>query len=143
MPEGDPQIDHADEEKEHQSEQSGRPAYELPRGKAGSGGEQRASDEIRPEPARRHVRRDRLRDKRGAAEMLGREGSQWNRDEDTGQEDELVPGAGRAELFAKDEDPGGKIKETGKRHPEIGGRKHREHISEEAAEIISRVRRLS
>src|SRR3974390_1184291 len=112
MPEGNPQVDHADEEKEHQSEQSGRPAYELPRGKAGSGGEQRASDEIRPEPARRHVRRDRLLDKLGAAEMLGRECSQWNGDKDTSQEDELVPGAGRAELFAKEENSGDKIKET-------------------------------
>src|SRR3974390_573855 len=114
MPEGDPQIDHADEEKEHQSEQSGRQADELPRGKAGSGGEQRASDEIRPEPARRHVRRDHLLDKLRSAEMLGREGSEWNGDEDTGQEDELVPAAGRAEFFAEDEDPGDKIEEAGK-----------------------------
>src|SRR3974390_3717143 len=137
MPEGNPQVDHADEEKEHQSEQSGREHYKLPRGKGGSGGEQRASEKIRPEPARRHVRRDRLLDKLGAAEMLGREGSQWNGDEDTSQEDELVPGAGRAELFAKEENSGDKIKETGNRHPEVGGRKHREHIREVAAEIIS------
>src|SRR5271165_6859031 len=92
------QINHADKQKEHQSEQGGRQAYELPESKTSSCREQRASDKIRPEPVRRHVRRDHLLDKLGAMEMLGREYSQWNGDEDAGQEDELVPAAGRAEL---------------------------------------------
>ncbi len=53
--------------------------------------------------------------------MFGREDSEWNGDEDTAQKDELVPAAGRADLFAKYEDSGDKIDKPGKGHPEIGG----------------------
>ena len=38
--------------------------------------------------------------------------------------DELVPAAGRDELFAKDEDSDDKIDKPGKRHPEICRGKH-------------------
>src|SRR5271166_1452444 len=119
MPERGWQINHADKQKEHQAEQGGRQAYELPEGKTGSCGEQRASDKIRPEPARRHPGRDHLLDKLGAAEMLGREYSEWNSDEDTAQGDELVPAASRADLFSKYKNAGDKIDEPGKTHPEI------------------------
>src|SRR5580658_3490953 len=64
-------IKHADKQKEHQSEQSGRQAYELPHSKTGSCCEQRASDKISPEQVRRHPGRDHILDKLRAAEMLG------------------------------------------------------------------------
>src|ERR1017187_6667955 len=95
------QVNHADKQKEHQSEQGGRQAYELPESKTGGCGEQHASNKIRPEPVRRHVRRDHIPHKLGAAEMFGREYGEWNGDEDSAQSDELVPAASRAELFAK------------------------------------------
>ena len=51
--------------------------------------------------------------------MLGREDGEWNGDEDRSQSDELVPGASRADLFAKYEDSGDKIEKPGKSHPDI------------------------
>src|SRR5271165_3337460 len=112
-------VNHADEKKEHQSEQGGRQSYGLPHSKTGGCCEQRASDKIRPEQVRRHPGRDHILDKLGTVEMLGREYSEWNGDEDTAQGDELVPAACRADLFAEYENSGDKIDKPGKPHPEI------------------------
>ena len=51
--------------------------------------------------------------------MLGREDGEWHGDEDRAQGDELVPSAGRADLFAKYEHSGDKIDQPGKGHPDI------------------------
>src|ERR1700732_1894977 len=112
-------MNHADKQKEHPSEQGGRQAYELAHSKTGSCCEQRASDKIRPEQVRRHPGRDHILHKPRAAEMLGREYSEWNCDEDTAQGDELVPAASRADLFSKYKNSGDKIDKPGKTHPEI------------------------
>jgi hypothetical protein len=57
---------------------------------------------------RRHPGRDHIRDSHRAAEMLGREYSEWNGDEDTAQGDELIPAASRADLFSKYKNSGDK-----------------------------------
>src|ERR1039458_3471310 len=82
------------------AQQGGRKAHELPHSKTGRCCQQRTSDKIRPEPVRRHPGRCHLLDKLGAVEMLRREYGQWNGDKDTAQSDELVPAAGRADLFS-------------------------------------------
>ena len=106
--------------KEHQPEQGGRQANEPSGSKTGGGGEQRASDEVGPEPAGRHPGGDDILDHLGAAEMFGREDGEWHGDEERAQEDEVVSAARRAEIFAKHEVSGGKIDKPGKSHPEIG-----------------------
>src|ERR1700719_4881152 len=114
-------INHADKQRKHQSQQCGRQAYELPHSKTGSCCEQRASDKIRPEPVHRHPGRGHILDiPRTAVEMLRREYSQWNGDEDTAQGDELVPAASCADLFSKYKNSGDKIDKPGKTHQEIG-----------------------
>jgi len=70
---------------------------------------------------RRHPGRDPILDEPGAAEMLGREYSEWDGDEDTVQGDEFVPAASRADLFSKHKNSGDKMDKPGKTHPEIGG----------------------
>jgi hypothetical protein len=99
----------------------GRQAYELHNSKTGSCCEQRATDKIRPEQVRRHPGWDHILDKPRAAEMLGREHSEWNGDEDTAQGDELVPAASGADLFSKCKNSGDKVDKPGKTHPEICG----------------------
>src|ERR1051325_669599 len=122
MPERRRQINHADKEKEHQSQQRGREAHEFPQSKTGSSRKQRASHKMCPQAVRpRHPARDHILDKLRTAKMLRRKDSEWNGDKDRGQRDELVPAAGRADLFAKYEKSGHKIDKTGKTHPEICG----------------------
>src|SRR5258708_18882575 len=121
MPKRTRQINHADKQKEHQSQQRCRQAYELPQSKTGSCCQQRASDKIRPGPVRpRHPGWDHILDKLRAAKMLGREYSEWNGDEDRAEGNQLVPAAGRAYLFSQYKNSGNKIEKPGKRHPEIG-----------------------
>src|SRR2546425_5828236 len=73
-----------------------------------------------PEPARpRHPGRDHILDEHRTVEMLGREYSEWNGDEDATQGDELVPAASRADLLSNDENSGDKIDKPGRTHPEI------------------------
>src|SRR5258708_19127677 len=100
VPERTRQIKHADKQKEHQPEQGGGQPFELPHRQTGSRREQRASDKIHPEQVPRHPAPDHILNKLRAAEMLGREYSERNGDEDRAQGDELVPAAGRADLFS-------------------------------------------
>jgi hypothetical protein len=51
--------------------------------------------------------------------MFGREYSEWNGVEDTAQDDELVPAASSAHLFAQQKDSDDKIEKPGRAHPEI------------------------
>jgi hypothetical protein len=51
--------------------------------------------------------------------VLGREYGEGNGDEDTAHDDETVPAAGRADLFAEYKDSSEKIDKPGKSHPEI------------------------
>ena len=120
MPERRRQINHADKQKEHQPEHRRRQAHELAQRKTGGCRQQRASHKIRPEPVRpRHPARDHTLDKFRAAEMLRRKYSERNGDEDRAKGDELVPAAGRADLFSKYKNSDGKIDKPGKTHPEI------------------------
>jgi hypothetical protein len=82
---------------------------------------------------RRHPGRNHILDKLRTAEMLGREYSEWNGDEDTAQSDELFPAARRTDLFSKYPNSGDKIDKPGKTHPEIRGRKHQTLFREGAA----------
>src|SRR5579862_2341841 len=112
-------MNRADKQKEHQSEQGGRQANELPHREAGSGREQRASDKIGPEQVHRDPGWDHRLDKSGAAEMLGREYGERGGNEYAAQKNELVPAASGGDLFSKYKKSCDKIDESGKTHPEI------------------------
>src|SRR5450432_1555468 len=112
-------MHHADKQKEHQSEQGGRQAHELPCSKTGGCGEQCASDKIRPEQVGRHPGRDDSLNRLWAADVVSPEYCERNGEEDTAQGDELVPARSRGNLFSKYKNSGEKIDNPGKRHPVI------------------------